>query len=702
MDSDAVSVHSNLSLGWPFDRTFLSLLAYYLLSAFLGALHLLVASVIGSAILLAAPHSRYNVVTSLIVGSIGGAIAAPLALYVLGPHLGTLFSSRVRKDVFARWVATAAPGLGLALFGSPVGFTVAAWSAFIPIDCDSSARRYWRTQGHCMSGRHSLLASLLGAAILALVFCTIVELSCRFGKEGLWEAVEEGWEGAAGVEWRRRIAERRRLEQGDPRMGERQALLNGSFRPRRYTGQSRDFADEERDTGGFTSPVSGLGPFSPPLPNDDGTLPPLIAAPSFASGHLRLSRPLVSLDLETTGLSTTTARIVEISLVKLYPSASPVAPPRIEKLTSLVDPGDHQVEPAASAVHGHTNASLAGQPSFASLAPQVLDFVRGCDLTGYNILKFDVPLLTAEFARLSPPVTFPSPDSQPPPLLIDTMALFHSLVPKRDLAAAHRVYVGEEFPNAHTAEADAEAALKVLQGMLERHAGRLPASAASGHPPAPVGSRPRDRSWSGSMDMSISMTLSGRSRSSSRATQTVVAPPVEDVSGGQDVVVDAGPSTGLGMPRTLEGILEWLDHRNAATKDPKGKGKSTGRPASATLRPDAPAFATPPRFRRTTTSSSTNAAEQPSRQYAPSSTSTGPRPIPPTSKSTDPDRPPPGIALTPTTKRQALDFGKHRGLAVEDLAKHEDGRRYLRWVANVSEAPPSAKDLCRAAVSSWA
>lgn len=188
--------------------------------------------------------------------------------------------------------------------------------------------------------------------------------------------------------------------------------------------------------------------------------------PAAERRQLTLRRPLVSFDLETTGLDPQTDRVIEICCLKQHPGG------RREQLVHRVNPGI-PIAPAATAVHGITNADLAGAPPFAAIADAVFGFCHGCDLTGFNIERFDIPMLRAEFARLDK--TFPAPFTS----LIDSCRIFFRKEP-RDLSAAVALYCGRDLVGAHGALADATAALDVLEGQVARY-GDLPTDAYALH-----------------------------------------------------------------------------------------------------------------------------------------------------------------------------------------------------------------------------
>lgn len=175
--------------------------------------------------------------------------------------------------------------------------------------------------------------------------------------------------------------------------------------------------------------------------------------------NLVLSRPLVVLDTETTGLDARTERLVEIAAIKYTPGRVP------RVFCRRLHPG-RAIPPQATAVHGITDADVAGCPQFAEVAPRLFRFLADADLAGYNVV-FDLQFLVAEFGRCGLDLPL---DGR---AVIDPMRIFHRREP-RNLAAAVVFYCGRTH-NAHSALADANAAAAVLDAQLARY-GDLPRS----------------------------------------------------------------------------------------------------------------------------------------------------------------------------------------------------------------------------------
>lgn len=178
---------------------------------------------------------------------------------------------------------------------------------------------------------------------------------------------------------------------------------------------------------------------------------------------LQLDRPLAVFDIESTGTDPFQDRIVELCIVRLFPSGDR------DVRTLRINPGI-PIPEGAAAIHGIRDADVAACPSFADLAPEILRLFDSCDLAGYNVLRFDIPMLTEEFRRAR--LTFPMEGRR----VIDPQRIFHRREP-RDLTAAVALYCGRPHENAHGAEADALATLNVIEGQLA-HYPDLPRDAA--------------------------------------------------------------------------------------------------------------------------------------------------------------------------------------------------------------------------------
>ncbi len=172
--------------------------------------------------------------------------------------------------------------------------------------------------------------------------------------------------------------------------------------------------------------------------------------------ELKLTKPMCFFDLETTGTNVAKDRIVEISILKVFPNGNK------ESRTWLVNPGV-PIPKEVVEVHGITDEKVANEPGFKELSGTIYDMIRGCDLAGYNSNRFDIPLLAEEMLRAG--VDFDMKNM----LAVDVQTIFHKME-QRTLSAAFKFYCGKDLDGAHSAEADTEATYEVLKSQLDRYA----------------------------------------------------------------------------------------------------------------------------------------------------------------------------------------------------------------------------------------
>ena len=171
--------------------------------------------------------------------------------------------------------------------------------------------------------------------------------------------------------------------------------------------------------------------------------------------NLHLVKPLVFLDLETTGLSISADRIVELSFLKLLADGSE------QTKTYLLNP-TIPISPRATEIHGISDADVAGCPTFADIAKELVSSFEGCDFAGYNSNRFDFPMLAEEFLRVGVEIDLKSRS------FIDVQVIFHKME-QRTLSAAYQFYCDKDLANAHSAEADTRATYEVLLAQLRRY-----------------------------------------------------------------------------------------------------------------------------------------------------------------------------------------------------------------------------------------
>ena len=184
--------------------------------------------------------------------------------------------------------------------------------------------------------------------------------------------------------------------------------------------------------------------------------------------ELNLQRPLLFFDIESTGLNIPNDSIIELSFVKILPGGEQ----RIK--TWKIKPWDYlkqcqrPIDPQASKVNGVKDDMLVDCPTFYEVADEVASWLENSDLAGFNSAKFDLPMLAEEFERAKLAGKDLKVDLHAPKM-VDVQNIYHAMEP-RNLRAAYRFYCGgEDFDNAHTAEADTIATYEVLKGQLDRY-----------------------------------------------------------------------------------------------------------------------------------------------------------------------------------------------------------------------------------------
>ena len=188
--------------------------------------------------------------------------------------------------------------------------------------------------------------------------------------------------------------------------------------------------------------------------------------------NLNLTRPLLFFDIESTGLNIPNDSIIELSFVKVFPDG------KEEVKTWKIKPWDYEkqcqrpIDPSASKVNGITDDMLVDCPTFYEVADEVADWLKDSDLAGFNSTKFDVPMLAEVFERVELAGKKLNVDLHSPKM-VDVQNIYHTMEP-RNLKAAYRFYCGgEDFDNAHTAEADTLATYAVLKGQLDKYGDAL-------------------------------------------------------------------------------------------------------------------------------------------------------------------------------------------------------------------------------------
>jgi DNA polymerase III subunit epsilon len=173
---------------------------------------------------------------------------------------------------------------------------------------------------------------------------------------------------------------------------------------------------------------------------------------------LKLRKPLAFFDLETTGIDPVNDRIVEISMLKAMPDGTS------SSKTMRINP-ERPIPLETSLIHGIYDEDVQNEPTFKKAAPEIIAFLEGCDLAGYNSVKFDLPMLVEECMRVG--IDFDISKRK----MVDAQKIFHFMEP-RNLAAAFKFYCGKDMAaegRAHSAEFDTLVTFQVLNEQIKRY-----------------------------------------------------------------------------------------------------------------------------------------------------------------------------------------------------------------------------------------
>lgn len=170
---------------------------------------------------------------------------------------------------------------------------------------------------------------------------------------------------------------------------------------------------------------------------------------------LQLNRPIAFIDLETTGVNLSSDRIVEIAIIKLMTDGTKLVKRK------LINP-QMPIPQVTSDIHGITDDMVKDAPTFKQVANEIKQFIENCDLAGYNSNRFDIPILMEEFLRAE--IELDLLDRK----MVDVQHIFYTMEP-RTLTAAYKFFCSKELVNAHSAEADVDATIEVLQAQVQRY-----------------------------------------------------------------------------------------------------------------------------------------------------------------------------------------------------------------------------------------
>ena len=170
---------------------------------------------------------------------------------------------------------------------------------------------------------------------------------------------------------------------------------------------------------------------------------------------LQINRPIAFIDLETTGVSLSTDRIVEIAIIKILPDGTR------QVKRKLINP-EMPIPAGSTEIHGITDAMVKDAATFKQSSNELKQFIENCDLGGYNSNRFDIPLLMEEFLRAGMVIDLSTRR------MVDVQHIFYTMEP-RTLTAAYKFFCEKELEGAHGAETDVNATIDVLLSQIKRY-----------------------------------------------------------------------------------------------------------------------------------------------------------------------------------------------------------------------------------------
>jgi len=211
--------------------------------------------------------------------------------------------------------------------------------------------------------------------------------------------------------------------------------------------------------------------------------------------NLDLKRPLLFFDIESTGLDIVADCIAELCFLKVFPDGR--IDEKIWRFRPWEYPRDNfsgdgrqrRMDPAASKVNGITDEDLRKEKPFISYIPEIVEWLDGCDLGGYNSERFDLPLLASEFERAKEyckmringgdEVAESKKESARRVLdtisrinlqaarMVDVQKIVYKVMPRTLKSVYALFHEGRDFEDAHTASADTRATYELLLKLVE-------------------------------------------------------------------------------------------------------------------------------------------------------------------------------------------------------------------------------------------
>ncbi len=170
---------------------------------------------------------------------------------------------------------------------------------------------------------------------------------------------------------------------------------------------------------------------------------------------MKLTHTLIVLDLETTGTWVEKDRIIEIAMIKCHVDGQQ------ERYHKKVNPG-MPIPKVVTELTGLSNECVKNEPFFKDIVKEVLNFIGNADFGGFNVERFDLPLLEREICTAGQRFEWKTRR------IYDAQKIYH-IHEKRNLSAAYSFYCNKDLEDAHTAMADTQATLEVISSQVDKY-----------------------------------------------------------------------------------------------------------------------------------------------------------------------------------------------------------------------------------------
>lgn len=189
---------------------------------------------------------------------------------------------------------------------------------------------------------------------------------------------------------------------------------------------------------------------------------------------------MIAIDFETTNLlgpkaayqadpNNSDCRIIEYTAIKLQPQAAEVDWVEVDRISSLVNPGQ-PIPEKAQEITGISNADVKGKETFENHFEKFAEFFLGEAIMVAHNIAFDAAVLELELRRLGMEFHFPWPRNR-----LCTMTAAHEINNRRmRLGELYELVTQLPFDGAHRSANDVEALIPIINWLTRENKWRIP------------------------------------------------------------------------------------------------------------------------------------------------------------------------------------------------------------------------------------